>query len=354
DRAIAVALPFTVTIALGIQYVRRRTTLGGDVATGVFFAVSFAAGILVLGLRPASAQPVNVESLLFGSLLAVSPEALAVILAVAALVVAVLLWIGPRLAYATIDPELATLSGVPVAALEYLLLALTALVVVVGVKTVGVVLVSAFVVIPAATASLLGRTLGGIALLAVVLSLAGTAFGLFASFHLNVATGATITPSASGETASRLPKSSPSTFTGVERGERSPRKRMPAAKETAKKTPVAASPPSVVRRRMCWMPRAIATVKGSATQIARSTAAPRRRPRARPPNVAWARPSERSPSPRWTMKTPRSAPAAPRASPAPRARRTNPCASGTRSASIVSCITRPRRGARAARRGRAR
>ena len=46
-----VALPFTVAIALGIQYVRRRTTLGGDVATGVFFAVSFAAGILFLGLR---------------------------------------------------------------------------------------------------------------------------------------------------------------------------------------------------------------------------------------------------------------------------------------------------------------
>ena len=161
DRAMWVALPFTVAIALGIQYVRRRTTLGGDVATGVFFAVSFAAGILFLGLRSARSAPVNVEGLLFGSLLAVSPESLGVIVGVAVLVIAVLAWIGPRLAYATFDPELAALSGVPVAALEYLLLALTALVVVVGVKTVGVVLVSAFVVIPAATASLLGRTLGG-------------------------------------------------------------------------------------------------------------------------------------------------------------------------------------------------
>lgn len=192
DRAVWVALPFTVVIALGIQWVRRNTRLGGDVATGVFFAVSFAAGILFLGLRSARAAPVNVEGLLFGSLLAVSPETLGVILGVAAFTVAVLLWIGPRLAYATFDPELARLSGVPVAALEYALLALTALVVVVGVKTVGVVLVSAFVVIPAAAASLLGRTLGGIALLAVLLSLLGTAFGLFASYHLNVATGATI------------------------------------------------------------------------------------------------------------------------------------------------------------------
>jgi zinc transport system permease protein len=192
DRAIAVALPFTVAIALGIQYVRRHTRLGGDVATGVFFAVSFAAGILFLGLRSAHAAPVNVEGLLFGSLLAISPEALGVILAVAALVFAVLAWLGPRLAYATFDPELATLSGVPVSALEYALLALTALVVVVGVKTVGVVLVSAFVVIPAATANLLGRSPAGITLLAVLLGVSGTAFGLFASYHLNVATGATI------------------------------------------------------------------------------------------------------------------------------------------------------------------
>jgi len=64
--------------------------------------------------------------------------------------------------------------------------------VVVGVKTVGVVLVSAFVVIPAATANLLGRTPAGIAALAVALAIGGTAIGLLASYHLNVATGATI------------------------------------------------------------------------------------------------------------------------------------------------------------------
>jgi zinc transport system permease protein len=192
DGAIWVALPFTVAIALGIQYVRRRTGLGGDVATGVFFAVSFAAGILFLGLRSGRQPPVNIEGLLFGSLLAVSPEALRVILGVSAAVIVLFLVFGPRLAYATFDAELATLSGVPVAALEYGLLALTAIVVVVGVKTVGVVLVSAFVVIPAAAANLLGRSLAGIAGLAVALGVSGTAFGLFASYHLNVATGATI------------------------------------------------------------------------------------------------------------------------------------------------------------------
>jgi zinc transport system permease protein len=192
DRAIWVALPFTVAVALGIQQLRRRTSLGGDVATGVFFAVSFAAGVMFLGLRGPRAVPVNVEAILFGSLLAVSPEALFVIVLVAALALGLVARVGPQLAYATFDPELARLSGVRVAVLESLLLAVTALVVVVGVKTVGVVLVSAFVVIPAATAQLMGRTLGATLALSVATSLAGTAFGLFASYHLNVAPGATI------------------------------------------------------------------------------------------------------------------------------------------------------------------
>jgi zinc transport system permease protein len=112
------------------------------------------------------------------------------VVGVLALVTLVFSW--SRLAYATFDPELALLSGVPVAALEYLLLGLTAVVVVVGVKTVGVVLVSAFIVIPAATARLLGRTLRGIAVLAAVFGVGGSALGLLLSYYLNVASGATV------------------------------------------------------------------------------------------------------------------------------------------------------------------
>ncbi len=72
-----------------------------------------------------------------------------------------LLW--SRLAYATFDPELAALSGVPVRRLEHVLLALTAVVVVVGVRTVGVMLVSACIVVPAATARVVGGSLARMA-----------------------------------------------------------------------------------------------------------------------------------------------------------------------------------------------
>jgi zinc transport system permease protein len=191
DQALWVALPFTAAVAMLITAVRRRSGLGGDVATGVFFAVSFALGVLFLGLRPAG-NAVNVEALLFGSILSISPDVLVALLLVAVIALAVLGTTFSRLAYATFDPELAALSGVPVPALEYVLVVLTALVVVVGVKTVGVILVSAFVIIPAATATLLGKNLTGIAFRAVAFGVTGSALGLLLSYRLNVASGATV------------------------------------------------------------------------------------------------------------------------------------------------------------------
>lgn len=192
DRAVWLAVPFTAVIALCIGFVLRRTQLRGDVAIGVFFSFSFALGVLFLGLRTATDRQIDVESLLFGSMLAVTPEVLKVVVAVAVLglVVTAALW--SRLAYAIFDPELARLSGIPVAVLEYLLLVETAVVVVVAVKTVGVVLVSSFVIIPAATARLIGHTLARTTVLAVAIGVIGSGVGLVASFHLDTPTSATI------------------------------------------------------------------------------------------------------------------------------------------------------------------
>jgi len=192
ENATLVALPFTVLIALGIAYVLRRGHVRGDVAVGVFFSVSLALGVLFLGLRPPEAPPVNIESVLFGSILAISPDDLWLVGGVAAATVIMLGLTWSRLAYMTFDPELAALSGVPVASLEYMLLALVAVVIVVSVETVGIALVSSFIVIPAATASMVGRTLTRVALISTALGVGGAAVGLLASYHLNVASGATI------------------------------------------------------------------------------------------------------------------------------------------------------------------
>ncbi len=192
ENAVWIAIPFTAMVALGIGFVLRRTQLRGDVATGVFFSFSFALGVLFLGLRTATDRQIDVESLLFGNMLVVTPEVLrvVVIVSVLALVVTIALW--SRLAYVIFDPELAAISGVPVAVLEYLLLVETAVVVVVAVKTVGVVLVSSFVVIPAATARLIGQTLARTTALALLIGTVGTGVGLTASFHLDTPAAATI------------------------------------------------------------------------------------------------------------------------------------------------------------------
>jgi zinc transport system permease protein len=192
EHAVWIAIPFTAIIALGIGVVLRRSQLRGDVATGVFFSFSFALGVLFLGLRTSADRPVQVEHLLFGNMLSVTPTVLYVVVAVAALACIVTLLLWSRLAYAIFDPELAAISGVPVAILEYLLLAETAVVVVVAVKTVGVVLVSSFVVIPAATARLIGNTLRVATWLALVIGTTGAAVGLIASYHLNTPAAATI------------------------------------------------------------------------------------------------------------------------------------------------------------------
>ena len=192
DRSLWVALPFTVAVSLGISAVHRRSGLTGDAATGVLFAVAFALGVLFLGLRSPGAPAVNVESLLFGSILAVSPDVLQAMWVMAGLTTVLLALFWPRLAYATFDPELAAIGGVKVASLDRMLLALVALAVVLGVKTVGVVLVSAFIVIPAATARLMGGSFAAIAARAVLIGVVGSGVGLVASYHLNVASGATI------------------------------------------------------------------------------------------------------------------------------------------------------------------
>jgi zinc transport system permease protein len=192
DAAPFLALPFAVLVALGIGLVRRRSGLGADVSTGVFFALSFALGVVCLGLRPTSAPAVDVESLLFGSILAVSREGLLAVLAAALVTLVVLVRIGPRLAYANFDPELAEIDGVRVTRLESILMALVALVVVAGLRSVGAFLVGAFVVLPAATAHLLARRLLPVAAVSMGLAVGATMLGLLVSYHLDLAAGATI------------------------------------------------------------------------------------------------------------------------------------------------------------------
>ena len=191
DTAVWYAIPFTVLIALGIGFVLRKTSLRGDVATGVFFSFSFALGVVFLKLRKGG-KGVDLESLLFGHILTIGTTDLVIVGVVAILGIAVTLLLWSRLAYALFDHELAQISGIKVAMLEYLLLAETAVIVVVSVKTVGVVLVSSFLIIPAAAARLLVSTLARATAMAAASGGIGALVGLCASFHIDTSPNAMI------------------------------------------------------------------------------------------------------------------------------------------------------------------
>lgn len=189
---LTLAVPFTLLTAVLIAWVRDRTQLGSDTVIGVFFAVTVALAVLFVSVIPPERSSVDVFSLLFGSILAVSEVDLIVILAVFAVTVTSLCLLWPRLAYATFDSELAQTDGVPVRLLEYILFALTALIVVVSAQVVGVVLMAAYLVIPAAAARLISRSLAGMTVRAVLIGLVSTVSGLLLSFWLDVPSGSVI------------------------------------------------------------------------------------------------------------------------------------------------------------------
>ncbi len=184
-----VAFPFTAGVALGITWVQGRTHIRGDTAVGIFFAFSMALGILFLSLK--REYTAEAFTYLFGSILAVSPADLwasSVLLALTALTLP--LW--GRWAYATFDRELAAADRVPVILDDYLLAVLVALVVVVAIKLVGLLLVAAFLVIPAAAARQWSRTFSGMVVGAVIVGGLSVVAGLMASYSYNLPSGAAV------------------------------------------------------------------------------------------------------------------------------------------------------------------
>jgi zinc transport system permease protein len=184
-----VALPFVLAVALGIAWLRDRTILRSDTVIGIFFALSMALGIVFLSLK--QNYSVDATAYLFGSILALKNTDLWAALAAFGLALGSLpLW--GRWATASFDRESALAEGLPVRRDDYVLLALVAVTVVVAVKVVGIILLSALLIIPAATARLLSRRFAGMTVLAVGLGFGGALAGLVISYFCNLPSGATI------------------------------------------------------------------------------------------------------------------------------------------------------------------
>ncbi len=189
---LSIAIPFTAASAVGIGALRRKGGLRSDVAMAALFAVCFAVGIVLLRKAKRTQTTFDPESLLFGNILLVGEDDLWVIVGIAAVTAVFLGFTWTRMAYATFDEELARLSGIHVGWLESALLAILAAVVVAAIRLAGVVLVSAFLVIPAATGRIIGRSLAGVAGWAMLAGIVGVAGGFFVGHAFDWPQGAAI------------------------------------------------------------------------------------------------------------------------------------------------------------------
>lgn len=179
-----------VLTALAIGWIGRRARLRSDTIIGVLFAGMFGLGVLMF-----SAIPTYVGDLfgfLFGDILGISVMDLVALAVLGGLVLLVVAALWKQFLYATFDPLGAGASGLDVVALDYLFLALIATTIVVSLQAVGIILVVAMLTTPAATAQLLTVRFGRLMALAALIGIGSAIGGLYASYFLDVASGATI------------------------------------------------------------------------------------------------------------------------------------------------------------------
>lgn len=189
------ALVAGVITALGIGWLSRRDVIREDTAIGVVFTGMFAFGVLLMSTARSFRDFTHI---LFGNILGVTRGDLELIAAITVAVLALLFLFHKELELTSFDPIHAEVIGLRASRLRYLLLVLLAFTVVSCVQIVGVVMTTALLITPAATASLLTTRLWRMMAIAAVVAIASGIIGLYASFYANVSSGAAIVLACTG------------------------------------------------------------------------------------------------------------------------------------------------------------
>ncbi len=185
-----VALVWALLVALLIWRFERSTRLSSDMLIGVFFTASMALGILLMSLT-SGYQP-ELVSFLFGSILTIQPIDLTLIVALSAVIMVWLIASFKRLTFMSLAEDSANVSGINVPAHTAALYVALAVATVLGVKILGIVLVSALIILPSATSRLLSDSFHGYVGMTVVVSELMILSGLLLSYLYDLPSGATI------------------------------------------------------------------------------------------------------------------------------------------------------------------
>lgn len=178
-----------VLTAIGIGYVSQNSRIKQDTAIGIIFTAAFALGIILITLLKSST---DLYHILFGNVLAVRPIDMWVTLAVGVIILAAVYFFYKELLVTSFDPTMAKAYGLPNNLIHYLLMTLLTMATVTSLQTVGIVLVVAMLITPAATAYLLTNRLSVMIFLAAAIGTVASIIGLYFSFTYNLASGATI------------------------------------------------------------------------------------------------------------------------------------------------------------------
>ena len=181
------ALAMGLVTAVGIGYLSRRGQVREDTAIGVIFAASFALGVALLST--VKSYSVDLAHILFGNILGVSNTDLIMTASLGVLVLLAVVLLYKELLVVSFDPILAATLRLPTSALQYLLLIIIALTIVVSLQTVGVALMVALLVTPAATAYLLTRRLWHMMLVGGAIGALSSVTGLYLSYYFDLASG---------------------------------------------------------------------------------------------------------------------------------------------------------------------
>jgi manganese/iron transport system permease protein len=179
-----------VTTALAIGWVARKGRLRFDTAVGVLFAGMFALGIALFSTI--DDYVADLFSYLLGNVLGITAGDIVQVAVLGAIVLAVVFILRKEFLYASFDPAGAAASGLPVQWLDYLLLGLIGVTIVVSIQTVGIIMVVAMLVTPAATAELLVNRFWDLVRVAIAVAAVSAVVGLYLSYYLNIASGASI------------------------------------------------------------------------------------------------------------------------------------------------------------------
>ncbi len=181
------AVPAGILIAVLMGGVSRRTGISEDTSIGIIFAGMFALGLVMLSTG--TNINVDIEDLLLGQVLGVSQTDVYVSLGLTALVLTGLYAFHRQLVYTTFDVVGAAVVGIKTRMIEYVLLALLALVIVIGIQAAGIVLVMAMLITPAAAAYLLSKQFVGVMGLGAVIGAASAVTGLYLSYYIDLPSG---------------------------------------------------------------------------------------------------------------------------------------------------------------------